>query len=199
MGGYGSGQGQDGKDTTSDMRALDVRRLQRESLLTPGHWFLWKWLRNGEKVASIQIKTETDRVILLYRCRSNRGEWQLMEYPVALEWTACNFGGRRVWFRCPETACGRRVAVLFGGSTFACRHCHRLVYESQQATDEDRAMRRADKLRQKLGWQAGIANLSGGKPKGMHWRTFARLSAEHDAIANALWAAIAERLALSNQ
>lgn len=27
MGGFGSGRGQRGKDTTSDMRALDIRRL----------------------------------------------------------------------------------------------------------------------------------------------------------------------------
>lgn len=39
-------------------------------------------------------------------------------------------------------------------------------------------MRRADRIRRRLGWDAGIANPSGGKPKGMHWRTFARLNVE---------------------
>ena len=50
MGGFGSGRGQGGKDTTSDMRALDIRRLQRDGLLTPGRAFGWNWLtewRNG--------------------------------------------------------------------------------------------------------------------------------------------------------
>ena len=37
MGGFGSGSGQGGRNTTSDYRALDVRRLQRDGLLTPGH------------------------------------------------------------------------------------------------------------------------------------------------------------------
>ncbi len=66
MGGFGSGRVQGGKDTTSDMRALDARRLQRDGLLPPGRWFMWKWSRNGEEVASIQISTKADRVILNY-------------------------------------------------------------------------------------------------------------------------------------
>ena len=142
MGGIGSGRRyQGGKDTTSDMRPLDIRKLQRDGLLTPGQAFGWYWMRNGKEVASIQIRTETDRVILNYRSRSNGGEWQSMEYPVTLEWTGMHFGGRRVWFRCPALGCGRRVAILYGGAIFACRHCHKLVYECQRESDGDRAMR----------------------------------------------------------
>ena len=40
--------------------------------------------------------------------------------------------------------------------------------------------RRADKLRERLKWEDGVLNASGGKPKGMHWRTFERLRARHD-------------------
>ena len=196
MGGFGSGRGQHGKNTTSDMRALDIRRLQRDGLLTPGRTFGWNWLRNGEEVASIQTRTEVDRVILNYRSRSNGGEWQAMEYPVTLEWTPCNLGGRRAWFLCPARGCGRRVAILFGGSIFACRHCHKLAYQCQRETDDDRAMRRADTIRRRLGWGAGIANPEGGKPKGMHRRTFERLRNEYRTFANASWAGIAERLGL---
>ena len=36
MGGFGSGRRQYGKDTTSDMRPLDIRKLQRDALL--GTW-----------------------------------------------------------------------------------------------------------------------------------------------------------------
>ncbi len=199
MGGFGSGRGQHGKNTTSDMRALDIRRLQRDGLLTPGRTFGWNWLRNGEEVASIQTRTEVDRVILNYRSRSNGGEWQAMEYPVTLEWTPCNLGGRRAWFLCPARGCGRRVAILFGGSIFACRHCHKLAYQCQRENDDDRAMRRADSIRRRLGCGAGIANPEGGKPKGMHWRTFERLKAEYAAFANASWAGMAKRLGLMNR
>lgn len=186
MGGSGSGRGyQGGKATTSDMRRLDVRRLQRDGLLQPGRAFGWQWTGNGEEVASIQIRTEVDRVMLSYSSRNNGGEWQPMEYPVYLEWTPCHLGGRRAWFRCPASGCGRRVAILYGGAIFACRHCHRLAYPCQREAKDDRARRRAEKIRRRLGWPAGIANPDGGKPKGMHWRTFARLTAVHYACAEA--------------
>ncbi len=199
MGGFGSGRGQGGKCTTSDMRALDIRRLQRDGLLTPARSFNWQWSINGEKVAEINICVDTCCVILNYRSRSNGGEWQPIEYPVTLEWTPCHLGGQRVWFRCPAKGCGRRVAILFGGSIFACRYCHKLAYQCQRETDDDRAMRRADTIRRRLGWEAGIANREGDKPKGMHLSTFERLKAEHDAFANASWACIAERLGLMNR
>jgi hypothetical protein len=115
MGGFGSGRGQRGKDTTSDMQPLDIRRLQRDGLLTPGRAFGWHWTVNGKEVASIQMRTEVDRVILNYRSRSNGGEWQPMKYPVYLEWTHCNLADGGV-VRCPAQGCGRRVAILFGGN-----------------------------------------------------------------------------------
>ena len=92
MDGFGSGRGQRGKDTTSDMRPLDIRRLQRDGLLLLGRSFNWQWSINGEKVSDINIRTEAARLILNYRSRSNGGEWQPMEYPVYLE---LNRGYRR--------------------------------------------------------------------------------------------------------
>jgi hypothetical protein len=200
MGGIGSGRRyQGGKSTTSDYHALDVRRMQRDGLLAAGKSFGWSWTRNGEKVASINVRTEADRVILDYRHQSGGGEWKSENYPVRVEWTFCNYGGSRAWFLCPARGCGRRVAIIFGGSIFACRHCHKLAYQCQREMDDDRAMRRADSIRRRLGWEAGIANPEGGKPKGMHWRTFERLKAEYAAFANASWAGMAERLGLMNR
>ncbi len=197
MGGIGSGRrSQSGKETTSNMLALDVRRLQRDGLLTPGRAFGWDWLRNGKTTASIQIRTEANSVILSHRNRSNGSEREEMTYPVRLEWTGCNLGGQRAWFRCPVPGCGRRVAILYGGQVFACRHCHALAYECQRETAGDRAMRRADTIRRRLGWGAGIANPIGGKPKGMHWRTYGRLMKEYSAFANASWVETAEFLGL---
>jgi len=200
MGGMGSGRrNQGGMITTGDMHPLDIRKLHRDGLLTPGRAFGWHWTVNGREVASIQARTEVDRVILYYQNRTRGGEWQPMEYPVTLEWTACHLGGQRAWFLCPARGCGRRMAVLYGGSIFACRHCHQLAYACQRETDDNRAMRRADTIRRRLGWGAGIANPEGGKPKGMHWRTFERLKAEHDAFANTSWAGVAERLGLTKR
>ena len=196
MGGMGSGRHHGGRTTTNQMQSLDVRRLARDGLLTPGLSFGWNWTRNGETTASIQIRTETDRVILNYRRRDHAGEWQQMEYPVFLEWTDCSLGGRRAWFQCPAQGCGRRVAILYGGRMFACRHCHKLAYESQRETYDDRACRRADNIRMRLGWRPGIANPIGGKPKGMHWRTYSGLMTKYSAFAQTSWAGAAERLGL---
>jgi hypothetical protein len=197
MGGWGSGRWQSGKATTSAYRALDVRRLQRDGLLTAGNAFGWTWSHNGEAVASIRMRVGENNVTLAYRTRDYGGEWRTMEYPVALDWTACHLGGRRAWFRCPVQGCGRRVAVLYGSNIFACRHCHRLAYDSQRERLDDRLTRRAEKVRQRLGWEAGILNEDGDKPKGMHWRTFERLQTEHDAYVESSLIGMMQRLKLT--
>ena len=182
MGGYGSGR-RGGKGVTNDHRALDVRHLQRKGLLTPGRSFGWSWLREGETVASIQVRTEANRVILDYRHKDSGGEWVSANYPVLLEWTACNLGGRRAWFRCPVNGCGRRVAILYSGAIFACRHCLNLAYECQRENDGDRAMRRAGTIQRRIGLGGGLLGaMDWRRPKGMHWRTYARLTAKHDAF-----------------
>lgn len=175
MGGFGSGsRGQVGRSTTSDLYALDVRQLQREKLLSANQNFGWSWSRNGEIIASIQIRTEADRVILNYRHKANGRDWVQMDYPVWLDWTACHYGGGRAWFRCPASGCGRRVAKLYIGRAgiFACRHCYRLAYASQRENAMDRTIRRAEKIRARLGWEPGVLNGSGWKPKWMRWATF---------------------------
>ncbi len=88
------------------------------------------------------------------------------------------------------------MAILFGGSIFACRHCHKLAYASQRERADDRATRRADRLRDKLQWEPGILNGDGYKPKGMHWRTYERLVVQHDAHVEESLAGMARRLGL---
>ena len=200
MGGRGSGRHWycDVKDTIDDCRAIDVRRWQRDGLLVPHQAFGWQWSRHDKVMASIRVRTEGNRIMLIYRHR-NRGEeeWQDENYLVYLDWTACNFGGERPWFLCPAVDCGRRVAILYCGGIFACRHCHQLAYESQRETYDSRAARRADKIRERLDWEPGILNPKGlDKPKGMHWRTFERLNKEHDAFVAISLAGMAARLNL---
>jgi len=84
--------------------------------------------------------------------------------------------------------------VLHGGRVFACRQCNRLTYRSQREAPDDRATRRADKLRNRLGWEAGILNGDSDKPNGMHWRTFERLRASHGAHVNRALAGMAAKL-----
>jgi hypothetical protein len=183
MGGFGSGR-HGGKRTTGDMWALDIRKIARAGRLSPGQSFNWQWSRNGEPVANINIRTDADRVILNYRTRDRGGEWQSMNYLVHLSRTPCAYGGLRTWWHCPAVGCGRRVAVLYGGKVYACRHCHQLAYRTQREQPRDRAGSKAHKLRDRLGWKGGILNGKGSKPKGMHWRTFERLEASHDVLVN---------------
>lgn len=180
MGGWGSGQ-RSGRACTEDCRQIDVRRLQRDGLLKRGAAFRWQWSEEGRCTASVNMSV-SDVLHLSYRHRYNGGDWQDASYSVSLAWTSCTYGGERAWFRCPAAQCGRRVAILHmgNGGIFACRHCYRLAYRSQRETADDRASRRADKLRARLGWESGILNGEGGKPKGMRWRTFNRLAAEHN-------------------
>lgn len=74
--------------------------------------------------------------------------------------------------------------MLYGGGVYACRHCHNLAYRTQREQVYDRASSRADRIRKRLGWEPGILNGDGGKPKGMHWATFMRVKARHDAHVN---------------
>jgi len=184
MGGLGSGIHwcYGAKSTTDDYHILDVRRWAREGILRHVYWGGWQWTRNGESVASIQMRTEQDHVILIYSHRSGGAEWKDEQYLVRIVRTPCNLGGSRAWFICPAVGCGRRVAILYGGSIFACRRCYRLAYPSSREDAGGRATRMADKLRARLGWEPGILNCRGNKPKWMRRRTFKRLAAKHDEL-----------------
>lgn len=154
---------------TDDCDTLDIRKIDAEMLLKPRRQLNLSWSRGS----SVTVTIEDEGVSLFHRTRG-RGtdEWTSINYPIGLTWTTCNYGGRRPWWICPTDGCGRRVAVLFSCPLFACRHCQQLAYRSQRDTQEDRAYRKAGKLRKQMGWIPGIAYGYGGKPKGMHWATF---------------------------
>ena len=175
MGGQGSGP-QFGAATTDTYLKLDVRWLKRRGLLTPGSEECIAWSSEGKPLGTVQIRAEQDCISLTY---STRGE--PITYSVKIVTTACHLGGRRPWFLCPARGCGRRVAILYGECVFACRTCHQLAYACQRELPEDRAYRRMEKIRTRLGWSMG--DLDGTaclRPKGMHQGTFERLCAEHD-------------------
>lgn len=189
MGGFGSGR-RGGKKKTEDMLALDIRPLQRLGRLAPGQSFDSPWTCNGEKIASIHIRTGTDLVNLIYRYGGDTG--QDMNYPVAIEWTPCNYGGKRAWWKCP--CCERRVAVLYSDKIFACRQCKQLVYKSTRMAPSLKSFARANKIRERLGWDAGFANPKGGKPKGMHRKTYDQLLEQLNAHSIAAMQSVARRV-----
>jgi hypothetical protein len=180
MGGVGSGNWHrfDMKTTTDECQTIDVRHLHRNGLLRTGHSFSLRWSRAGRQIGSVGgVAHDDDRVTFFYRHREGMGgEWEDVRETVALEWTPCNFGGERPWFLCPGAGCGRRVAVLYGpGRYFLCRHCYDLRYRSQREDSMYGALRRAQKIRERLGGSANMTEPFPEKPKGMHWKTYERL------------------------
>jgi hypothetical protein len=137
----------------------------------------WQWSRDGEKVASINLRAEHDQLRLTYRVRLNGGEWEDVAEAVRIVRLPCRYGGARPYFVCPGIVngivCSRRVAKLYGpGRYFLCRHCYRLVHASQSEGGLDRALRRANTIRQRLGGDPGMAAPFPSRPKGMWRRTY---------------------------
>lgn len=141
--------------------------------------------------------THADRFSLKYRAayiRIDDPDYGIVvhgsrEWFVGIEWTSQNYGGQRRWLVCPCCQT-RRVALYINGKELACRVCLNLRYESTHDNRRERAMRTADRIRTALGWQPGILNPNGKKPKNMHWRTYQRLTGEIEAITNGLLGAL---------
>lgn len=178
-GGCRAGAGRPGRyRKTGVASGLDVRWMKRQGLLTPGKSGEVYWSRNGQRTGSISYVTHTNSVWLSYRSRWREEDWKDYNYPVQLAYTTCNYGGGRAWFLCPD--CGERCTIRYISGRGACRKCHQLVYESQSENPCNRTARGANKIRDRLGWEPGILNSNGWKPKGMHWRTFGRLTEKHN-------------------
>jgi hypothetical protein len=181
MGGFGSGRPSgSGRDTVEGCRSIDINRLHKAGCLSPGWAGGWQWTRDGEKVASINLRAEADRLHLTYRVRIGDGKWEDITETVRIVRVACRFGGTRPYFICPGMvngiACGRRVAKIHGpGRYFLCRHCDCLTHASQSEGTLERMYRRANKIRQRLGGDPGMAMPFPKRPKGMWRRTYGRL------------------------
>ena len=143
---------------------LDVRQWHMRRLLRPGYSGSWSWSNShtGENTGSIGFRIEQGAAVLNYTLS---GEPRMQRVPILN--TACNYGGTRPWFGCPN--CHARVAVIYmrrGG--FYCRKCAQVAYYSQSEDPLGRGWRVQQKAEAKLGngW---------ARPKGMHRKTHERL------------------------
>jgi hypothetical protein len=168
--------------TCESCLSVDVREWHRQGLLRhAGQRFTRSWARHGKPLGSIDVRTAADAVVLTIK---GGNEWKSVEQRVPLVWTRCHLGGARPWFRCSASVggrpCGRRVAKLFwrGAPVFGCRQCCGLAYASQREIPRHRAIRRAQRLRLRLGGSANLAEPFPERPRGMHRITYYWLSAK---------------------
>ena len=121
--------------------------------------------------------------------RTSPGYAHVNGVALLLDWTEPHLGGRRAWFRC--CSCARRCTVVYGrNQEWGCRRCWRANYPSQKEGHYDRLIRRAGRLRRRLGDKVvkapidhvDYAGIPPDKPLRMHWRTYSRLARELESI-----------------
>jgi hypothetical protein len=157
----------DAKKTVESSVTLSIFRLNEWGLLKGWHHRLVTWTRTyalgntTENSADLEIDAEADEPYARLRYTITRyrdNSTEPYDYRIPLAKTACNLGGMRYWFCCPQ--CGRRVGKIYRkpmGELFVCRVCNNLSYESRNECRFGRrggafyfmvAERKADKLRE---------------------------------------------------
>jgi len=179
MGGLGSGRWKDReRKTLESYLMLDVDQLSKTGCLQPGWSGTCQWTE-GNEVVSINLRAEGERLRLSYPLRVGDREWRDVTDTIAIVHLPCRFGGSRAYFICPGprgTDCGRRITKLrLSHRYFLCRHCNPVAYACQYEQPWKRALRRANKLKQRLGMGVELAEPLPEKPKGMWARTYGRL------------------------
>lgn len=200
MGGFGSGNWSrwDRKTTTDDVPRLDIRALNKDGLLcTVGSVGSITWSYHGEISGSVGFRVLKNSLVLIYRNRNAHGKWQNMYEPIKLDRTPCNFGGNRYWFLCP--GCNKRIAVLYGsGPRFLCQPCSGVVYASKNESYIDRMMRKARKIRLRLGGTDDLSLPIPDKPKFMHRDTYQRMVQKNLIASQTYTEAIARKLRMTD-
>lgn len=179
MGGLGSGGHNDkGRRLVEQCQWLDASDLKRRGLYHADNASNLFWNGSGSvSPISVHMLGGENAITLSYVWRRDEGPWHKHEERIAVRHHARHFGGSETYFVCPK--CSRTAKRLYlGGSRFLCRVCHNLVNASTQERPAERAARRSRKLQRRLGAGPSTVGANGSKPKGMHWKTFARLTAQ---------------------
>lgn len=172
MGGPGSGGYRyrwNKRRTLEEFRALKITKLREDGMLQPG----LRWNVIWGDAGSIWLTAFSDKLVLEFNYNGESTK-QLVE----LDYTPCNYGGLRSWFKCE---CGRRVGVLYAaGRYFKCRRCYPYPYTCQQEGRSDRAARQIRKIQRRL-TNPDYSNVIDPwfpQPKYMHRKTYDRIIAK---------------------
>lgn len=170
------------KALTDTYGAVDIRAWQRGGQLVPGTIFALLWLAgvDTQRIAEVRVTVHETHVEIAVGVMFADADVFAMNFMVYLDYTSARFGGRRAWFRCPESDCGQRAAILYWHEAdFKCRRCAGHAYRSQRQSPTQRARARLIRLYERLG---GEPNADGTerlrRPRGMHTATWCHLQAE---------------------
>src|SRR5210317_511967 len=94
------------KIRVDEARSIDILDLQRKEVFSKGSAWSWtsSWSRNGEVVASISYRVESDDngpigLRFIYTITNNyKAEKKDYSYIIPVVSTPCNYGGKRWWF-----------------------------------------------------------------------------------------------------
>ncbi len=191
MGGFGSGsQARSWRSTTSDFVSIDSRGMSQSDLFPHLDRRLpidshspveleFVARENDSYDRRVWVGTSTGYGFDVGANEVGRSAW-LSERSMFIRIvdTRPHLGGRRFWFLCPRSDCGRRCRILYrerntNARAFACRLCYRLGYQTQRMGKMDRFDARAEKHASRL-----IQTTEGEllRPRWMHRRTFDRLA-----------------------
>jgi hypothetical protein len=179
MGGVGSGRcwSGGGRKTVEACPSIDANLMNREKRLRPGTWGVWRAPGEGYDIG---YSTSEEGLWLVFEVSAGGGGWKSIRQTVAVVRVPCRFGGERAYFVCSGldgTTCLRRAVKLYADRRgFFCRQCLGLAYASQNEDAWDRARRRAQKARLRIGGGPDVnAPLPFIKPRCMQSRKFSRL------------------------
>ena len=171
MGGIGSGRHhRERRLTTDEVIRIDIRTI----FPMPLHGGIWHLLPHDLSHGLPLYVKVAENVITI-----GRGEEDTIEVIAQVDTTVSprNFGSAQPYFLCPESDCGRRVAILYlSGKSIACRHCSNLGYQSQHDDVHIRLMKRAAMLRDKLGGRPALLHPIPTRPRGMHQESYQRIT-----------------------
>ena len=177
MGGIGSGRRFQNRRGPSleEVPQLDVRALKRSGLFdqSTSNGSI-NWTNQGLAECAMAYIYADSTLSISYAVKTPHAAPETASEHIFIDRTTCNYGGTRTWFSCPN--CNARKAILYCASKrFLCRQCYGLSYSCQNEVNADRMIRKARKLRSKLGASMDLQRPISARPHGMYRTTFERL------------------------